>query len=190
MLDHIIYVYAKVDDNEVIFATKEDVKDGFWRCIVEEGKGKEWNFVYVLAQSEGEKAKLVVPISLQMGWIKSPGYFYIALETGRDVSEEYVQAAIGSLPDHKFLTHIKYSTACKALPSDAPNNELLRFMIEVYMDDYISLEIPRYKKELGHLANVTVYRMHSAFPVDEEDKEDPISVKTLMKKDWQWNVEK
>ena len=87
VINHIIHAYMEADDNEVIFAAKEDVKDGFWRCVAEEGE--EWNFAYVLPQTEGEPTKVVVPVSLQMGWIKYPGYFCTASETGRDVGKEY-----------------------------------------------------------------------------------------------------
>ena len=37
IFDHIIHTYAGVDTNRVIFAAKEDVKGGFWRCVAEEG---------------------------------------------------------------------------------------------------------------------------------------------------------
>ena len=68
VLDLIIYTYAEARKDEVIFTAKTDVKDGFWRCITEEGQ--EWNFAHVLPQAEGEPIKLVIPMSLQMGWIK------------------------------------------------------------------------------------------------------------------------
>ena len=53
---------AEADDDALIFAAKWDVKDGFWRMDVEEGK--EWNFAYVLPQPVGAPTKLVIPTSL------------------------------------------------------------------------------------------------------------------------------
>ena len=38
MLDRIIYAFAEADDDDVIFQGKTDVKDGFWRCVAEEGQ--------------------------------------------------------------------------------------------------------------------------------------------------------
>jgi hypothetical protein len=55
---------------------KWDIKDGFWRMDCAEGG--EWNFVYVLPQKEGEPVLLVVPTSLQLGWVESPPYFCTA----------------------------------------------------------------------------------------------------------------
>ena len=47
--------------------------------------------------------KLVVPTSLQMGWIESPPYFCTVSETGRDVAEQYIETLVGSLEEHKFV---------------------------------------------------------------------------------------
>ena len=63
---------------------KWDIKDGFWRMDC--AAGEEWNFAYVLPQEEGEPITLVVPTSLQMGWVESPPYFCAATETSRDIS--------------------------------------------------------------------------------------------------------
>ena len=92
VLDRIIYAFAEAEEDDIIFQGKTDVKDGFWRCVAEDGH--EWNFAYVLPQKEGEPVRLVIPTSLQMGWIESPGYFCAASETGRDVAESYAQSAI------------------------------------------------------------------------------------------------
>ena len=47
--------------------------------------------------------KIVVPTSLQMGWIESPPYFFTMSETGQDVAEKYIKTAVGSLAQHKFV---------------------------------------------------------------------------------------
>ena len=105
-LQRIIHAFAQTSTDEKVFMAKWDVKDGFWRMNAE--AGEEWNFAYVLPQAEGKPAKLVIPTSLQMGWIESPPYFCAASETGRDVAQDYVETKVGSLPAHKFL---KYSAA-------------------------------------------------------------------------------
>jgi hypothetical protein len=55
-----------------------------------------------LPQEAGEPVRLVVPTSLQMGWVESPTYFCAASETARDVAAEYIETPVGSLPAHKF----------------------------------------------------------------------------------------
>ena len=47
--------------------------------------------------------KLVVPTSLQMGWVEFPPYFCALSETGRDVAEQYIETPVGSLAEHKFV---------------------------------------------------------------------------------------
>ena len=67
-LSRIIHAFAQTDNDAKIFMAKWDIKDGFWRLDCQEGE--EWNFAYVLPQEEGKPTKLVVPTSLQMGWIE------------------------------------------------------------------------------------------------------------------------
>jgi hypothetical protein len=57
-------------------------------------EGEEWNFAYVLPQEDGKPIMLVVPTSLQMGWVESPPYFCAATETLRDISTEYCETAV------------------------------------------------------------------------------------------------
>ncbi len=69
-LTRFIHAFAEAVNDVKIFMAKWDIKDGFWRmdCV----KGEEWNFAYVLPQEEGKPITLVVPTSLQMGWVESP----------------------------------------------------------------------------------------------------------------------
>jgi hypothetical protein len=97
-LQRIIHAFAQAPEDAKIFAAKWDIKDGFWRLDCQEGE--EWNFAYVLPQDEGKPIKLIVPTSLQMGWIESPPFFCAASETGRDVAVEYLETPMGSLPEH------------------------------------------------------------------------------------------
>jgi hypothetical protein len=79
---------------------KWDIQDGFWRLNCRQGE--EWNFCYVWPQEPDEQCRLVVPSSLQMGWVESAPYFCVASETAQDVVAEYIETKIGSLPEHKF----------------------------------------------------------------------------------------
>ena len=122
VLQRLIYAYATAAEDEVIFAAKKDIKDGYWRMVIE--KGAEWNFAYVLPQEEGNPVKLVVPTSLQMGWTESAGFFNVASETARDVAETYAHAPIGSLPVHKLKRvhrdNTRISTATRKTASPIP----------------------------------------------------------------------
>jgi hypothetical protein len=81
-----------------MFMAKWDIKDGFWRMDCADGE--EWNFACFLPQEEGKPITLVVPTSLQMGWVESPPYFCVATETARDT--DYIETERNSLPTHKF----------------------------------------------------------------------------------------
>jgi len=103
-LTHIIHAFAEAEEDARIFMAKWDIKDGFWRLDAEEGA--KWNFSYVLPQHPGEPIYLVVPTSLQMGWVESPPFFCAALETARDVAQDYCETKLGTLPPHKFTNYV------------------------------------------------------------------------------------
>ncbi len=49
------------------------------------------------------------------------------------------------------------------------------------MDDYISLAVPTLQEHLNHVANSVMQGVHDVFPADENDEEDPLSLKKLRK---------
>jgi hypothetical protein len=93
---------------------KWDIKDGFWR--LDAGKGAEYNFSYVMPQLPGSPTLLVVPTSLQMGWVESPPFFCTASETARDIAGNYCETGMSTLPDHKFLLYAIGNPAYDSLP--------------------------------------------------------------------------
>jgi hypothetical protein len=129
-LSQIIHAFAEVDDNAKIFMAKWDIKDVFLRMDCEEGE--EYNFAYVLPQEEGMPITLVVPTSLQMGWVESPPYFFAAMETARDITSDYCDTPVGSLPHHKFAKHVTGAKEFDKLPSTSKNGELF-YALEVYV---------------------------------------------------------
>ena len=60
----------------------------------------------------------------------------------------------------------------------------------MYVDDYISLAIPRDKKDLVHVVNAVLQGIHDVFPADNNDEEDPISLKKLKKLEAMWALHK
>jgi hypothetical protein len=171
-----------------IFMAKWDVKDGFWRMMCEEGE--EWNFDYVLPQRAGEPIKLVVPTSLQMGWVESPPYFCAASETARDVAMDYANTKLGSLPTHKFPHYTQGGKEATLLPVEdtARPGRGLRYSIEVYVDDFMSIVIPSSKAQLDHVATAIMRGIHDIFPADIIDSNDPISGKKQKKGEAQFST--
>jgi len=177
-LKRIIHAFAETDDDGVILMAKWDIQDGFWRLNCR--AGEEWNFCYVWPQAPGEPRRLVVPTSLQMGWVESPPYFCAASETARDVAVEYIETKIGSLPHHKFE---HWAGAANINVNSAQKADALRYILEVYVDDFISCIIPTSKEQVEHVARGIMHGIHDVFPPNEDATKDPISDKKLRKGD-------
>jgi hypothetical protein len=165
---------------------KYDIKDGFWRLDCAEGE--EWNFAYVLPQHYGDPTRLVVPTSLQMGWVESPAFFCAASEMGSDVAQQYAETKVESLPRHKFLDHSMASTDVEMLPAQKPGP--LKYLVDVYVDDYINVAIPTSKEQLEHVSNAVLHGIHDVFPANSKDELDPISHKKFLKKEGAWALVK
>lgn len=164
---------------------KWDIKDGFWRLDC--ARGEEWNFAYVLPSSVGGEIILVVPTSLQMGWIESPPYFCAASETARDVAAQYAELPLGTLSPHALLpqttTHPDYLTLPTSenhLTTQTP----MKYLMEVFVDDFIALVIPASRRHLDHIGTSMMKGIHDVFPSSSTD--EPISEKKLEKGDGAW----
>ena len=177
-LKRIIHAFAEAEDDAVILMAKWDIQDGFWRLNCREGE--EWNFCYVWPQAPGEPRRLVVPNSLQMGWVESAPYFCAASETARDVAVDYIETTIGSLPQHKFA---HWAGATKTEVRKGSNDTALRYVLEVYVDDFIACIIPTTQQQVEHVARGILHGIHDVFPPSEDDSKDPVSAKKLRKGD-------
>jgi len=188
-LSRIIHAFASTSGDERVFMAKWDIKDGFWRLDCADGD--EWNFAYVLPDPKATKTRLVVPNSLQMGWIESPPYFCAASETGRDVAEWYTETPVGCLPTHKFIRHTQLAPSYQSLPArPQAQHTPFRYLIEVYMDDYIGLATATSRTQLDHVAGAIMHAIHDLFPQDDKDEDDPISMKKLLKREGSWDLVK
>jgi len=184
-LKRIIHAFAEVEDDAVILMAKWDIQDGFWRLNCRDGD--EWNFCYVLPQGPGEPTRLVVPTSLQMGWVESPPYFCTASETARDVAVDYIETKLGSLPEHKFEHWAKSTDGM--LNRDGPATTL-RYILEVYVDDFIACIVPTTALQITHVARGILHGIHDVFPPSADDSTDPISTKKLNKGEGTFNTTK
>ena len=59
-------------------------------------------------------------------------------------------------------------------------------MLDVYMDYYTVLAIPKIHDQLHHVANAIMTGIHDVFTPDKDDKEDSISLKKILKKEAAW----
>jgi hypothetical protein len=128
-LSSIIHAFAEANDNAKIFMAKWDIKDDFWRIDCK--AGEEWNFAYVLPQEPNKPTKLIVPTSLQMGWVESLPYFCATTETAWDIALDYCDTPIGTLPPHKFDKHLTGNEDYNALPPTAAGNKPCQYRLEV-----------------------------------------------------------
>jgi hypothetical protein len=154
-------------------------KDGFWR--LDKKPSDEWNFSHVLPQPPGETVKIVVPSSLQMGWVESPPYFCTTTETSCDIAATYCETKIGTLPSHKFDDLLSADDAVGELPDTPATNKFMRYLIEVYVDNFMAIVIPTTQHEVTHVGRAVMHGIHDVFLADDNNANDPISKNKLMK---------
>jgi hypothetical protein len=86
---------------------------------------------------------------------------------------------VGSIPEHKFAKYTVDWELYSDLPKEHDDHTFLS-MIEVYVDDFMSLIIPVSQLQLMHVAAAVMTGIHDVFPVNEDnDGDDPISEKKL-----------
>ena len=92
----------------------------------------------------------------------------------------YTNTKVGSLPKHKFAHYTRGDEEATQLPvTDAHPKRSLRYNVEVYVDDFMSIVMPTSKAQLDHVANAIMRGIHDVFPADIVDSNDPISEKKL-----------
>jgi hypothetical protein len=148
--------------------------------------GEEWNFTYVLPQPPGEPIRLVVPTLLQMGWVESPPYFCVATKTVWDITTDYIETELGTRPRHKFKAYAMGAPEAIVLLEESTYNGSLKYMLEVYVDDFVNLLIPASQTHLQHVANAIMEGIHDVFPPGQDDSNNPILEKKLRKTEGQY----
>jgi hypothetical protein len=113
-----------------------------------------------------------------MGWVESPPYFCAASETARDIAMDYTNTEVGTVPVHKFT---KYTRGEAGEHITAPQGTALRYCLEVYVDNFMSLVIPTTKEQLDHVASAIMTGIHDVFPGNIVNSDDSISLKKLHK---------
>ena len=93
------------------------------------------------------------------------------------MAEQYIETPVLSLAPYKFLKLTELNPYFAELPKKYILNEPFNYMLEVYMDDYILLAIPRSQDQLHNVSKTIMIGVHYLFPPDKDDKEDAISLK-------------
>ena len=190
VLPRLIVAMAQCPDDAVIYFSKFDIQDGFWRMINE--IGKEYNFAFVMPANEGEPLQIVVPSSLQMGWVNSPNFFSGASETARDVAADYAEAPIGALPEHHLeegTTPSKEEMSKLLETGNLDAKTTLQYLIEVYMDDFIAAAQAKSPEELKHIGRAMLHAIHDVFPEGLHSPDDqPVSIKKVLKGEARWSA--
>jgi hypothetical protein len=130
----------------------------------------------------------VVPTSLQMGWVELPPYFCAATETAQDITTNYCNTPVGSLPQHKFTWHVTGDKDFQALPVTSPTATSNSFLypLEVYVDNFMSIVIPTSQEQLTHVATAVMSGIHDVFPADMVNSNNPILEKKLLNGEGQY----
>ena len=174
-LSRIIYAFAETDEDAKIFTAKWDIKDGFWRMGGEEGQ--EYNFAYVLPQPPGCPTTLVIPTSLQMGWVESPPLFCAASETARDIR----QSLLGNAMHVGVVAILLSDYSNKCLVSRAP-----------FTPSQLAFQEPSTRRHAGErLVKAYLARQgHRGFEIRLEDVPERSRTKPgrqeLPASSWQW----
>jgi hypothetical protein len=73
-----------------------------------------------------------------------------------------------------------------ALPKESTCKGSLKYMLEVYVDDFVNLVIPTSQEPLWHVANTIMEGISDVFPMDKDESNNSILHKKLLKKDRQY----
>jgi hypothetical protein len=97
---------------------------------------------------------------------------------------------MGTLTPHKFTSYVIGNQAYEDLPERDELDNNFRYLLEVYVNDFVSLVIPTSREQLRHVSTGTMTGIHDVFPADENDSNDPISDKKLKQLDGEYSTKK
>ena len=95
---------------------------------------------------------------------------------------------MGSLAPHNFVKLTEVNPEFMDLPKVYLLDNLFNYMLEVYMENYIALDIPRIRDQLHNFSNAVVTGIHDVFAPDKDDEKDAIYLKKILRKEGAWAV--
>ena len=165
VLKRIIYkMGTNYDPSTPFMFSKVDIKDGFWRLMVNEADA--WNFCYVLPPINGtttlEDIEIVVPNALQMGWCESPPLFCAATETAQDIIQSLAESS-DQMPQHNLENYLLPQVPIMKCTPKAHYETAM----EVYVDDFIGITNNLSQENLEKWSRAMLHGIHSIFPPPE-----------------------
>jgi hypothetical protein len=106
----------------------------------------------------------------------------------RDIATEYIEMKLGTRPHCLFKAYAMGAPETMALPEESTCKDSLKYMLEVYVDDFVNLLILTSQEHLWHMANAIIEGIHDVFPPDQDDRHNPIMEKKLLKKEGQYTT--
>jgi hypothetical protein len=196
--------------------TKEDVADGFYRLHTRPSDILALGVVFV---SAADSTPLVAfPLTCPMGWVESPPWFTTATETGADLANAVLATTYmpgphrldsvaqtlppppaptapllgaGPFPDLPAPVPSLPQPDSSTLPR-APRRKPLQY-VDIYMDDFLGL-MQGDKRRQNRVHRVLFESIDSIFrplaSTDPNTRQEPISIKKLLKGDGAWQTTK
>ena len=78
----------------------------------------------------------------------------------------------------------------KTYPNGMPWKFFFRYLLEVYVDNFVSLVIPTSREQLCHVSMGTMTGIHDVFLADDINSNDPISEKKLKQLNGEYSTKK
>jgi hypothetical protein len=116
-----------------------------------------------------------------MGWVEAPPYFCAATGTSRNITMQYCETEIGTLKKHKFDALVSSNAMLAELPETYKTKKDMKYLIEVYVDDFMALVIPTSIKEVTHVGQVVMHGIHDVFQEHDNNANNPIAKNKLLK---------
>ncbi len=110
-----------------------------------------------------------------------PPYFCTATETSRDIAMQYCETEIETLKKHKFDALMSGNATLAELPEMYKMQKHMKYLIEVYVDDFMALVIPTSIKEVAHVGQAVMHGIHDVFPEQDNDANNPMAKNKLLK---------
>ena len=89
-----------------------------------------------------------------------------------------------SLSTHKSVNLTEVNPEFAELPQIDSSDDPFNYMLEVYMDNYIVLDIPSIQAQLHHVTNYVTTGIHGVLPTYKDNEEDATPLRIFLKKEY------
>ena len=189
-----------------VYLAKVDIADGFYRIGIRPADALK--LAVLFPTRKGEEPLIAIPLTLPMGWKESPPAFCTATETVADLANHAIAYApeLGDQPhrleelsetppDSVECTPNPRSSPETMVPSHVGTPKLLKPIryCDVYVDDFLALAQGG-AKQRRRVKRILLHSLDRVFrPLEQGDvptRQEPASVKKLLKGDATWTTKK